>query len=174
MFATVVRRPLTVGFIAFFAVLMSATSLTAQQGRTALDARLDSLATERAQELSEARADYERAVEDLRARAEREENPDLYTEGQPALENQREIRRLMIELDYQTRRADILAAHIGRRPAADVARQETVDVKEAPVAPIASDAAEMSRLNDELARAWAEFHERAEALRERGRRLDRV
>jgi hypothetical protein len=149
------------------------TDVAAQQGRTALDARLDSLATERAQELSAARAEHEEAVKDLRSRAVSEDDPDIYTEGHPALERELELQRLMIELDYQTRRADILAAHIGRGPAADMADgEEAVDVEPTLPAPLASDEEAMSHLNDELARAWAEFHERAEALRERVREDD--
>jgi len=168
-----IGRRLAPAALSLFMLVGIPAELAAQQGRAALDERLDSLATERAEEISSARADYERAVEELRARAEREDDPDMYTDGQPALNHQLEMRTLMIELDYQTRRADILAAHIGRRPATDMAEsEEALDVEPAPVASVTSDREEMSRLNDELARAWAEFHERAEALRERVREDD--
>lgn len=168
-----IGRGLAPAVLGMFILAGMPTDLTAQQARTALDERLDSLATERAQELNIAQAEYERALEDLRARAAREDDPDIYTEGQPALNRQLERRKLMIELDYQTRRADILEAHIGRRTDDDMAEDaENAAAVEDPADRALSDREKMSRLNDELAQAWADFHERAEALRERVRQDD--
>lgn len=141
--------------------------------RDELDEALDELATERAQELNQAYYDYEDSLEDLRREAERENRPELYTERRPELRSKLEERVLRIERNYEQRRAEVLLAHTDRgdraRPLVEEERFDRPADEERPGVGRDRDDQRIAQLNDELARAWAEFHREAEEARERAR-----
>lgn len=144
--------------------------------RDELDEALDALATERAQELNQAYYDYETALEELRREADRQERPELYTEQRGELRATLEDRVLRIERNYERRRADILLAHTGRgdqeRPMAAEQRFDRPPDEGRPGVGRNRADYRLTQLEDELARAWAEFHREAEEARERARTDD--
>lgn len=157
--------------------------------RTELDRELDALATYRAQDLNQAYYEYEQALEEARQEAERLDRPSLFTERRAELRRELERRVLRIERRYEQRRADLLERHTGRRfeggepddrfgnrdadvdagPPDDAARRRPPRAGEPAAGQPGMGRSEMGRLNAELAETWAEFHERARALRERAR-----
>lgn len=161
----------------FLALLAAPAPLIGQEfPRDELDEALDELATERAQELNEAYYDYEASLEDLRREANRRDRPELYTERRRELRTKLEERVLRIERDYEQRRADVLLAHTGRgdraRPVAEDERFDRRADEELPCVVRDRLCDRMAELNDELARAWAEYHRKAEEARERARTDD--
>lgn len=159
---------------AFLALLAAPASLGGQElPRDELDEALDELATERAQELNQAYYEYEDSLEDVRREADREDRPELYTERRPELRSKLEERVLRIERNYERRRADVLLGHTNRgdraRPLVEKERFDRPAREERPGVGRDRDDDRMAQLNDELARAWAEYHREAEAARERAR-----
>jgi len=144
--------------------------------RGELDEALDELATERAQELNDAYYGYERALEELRREADRQNRPELYTERRTELRATLEDRVLRIERSYERHRADVLLAHTGRgdqeRPMAAEDRFDRPSDEERPG--VDRDRADhrIAELNDELAQVWAEFNREADEARERARTDD--
>lgn len=142
--------------------------------RDELDEALDELATERAQELNQAYYEYEDSLEDLRREADREDRPELYTERRPELRSKLEDRVLRIERNYERRRAEVLLAHTDRgdraRPLLEEERFDRPTGEKRPGVGRDRDDRRMAQLNDELARAWAEFHREAQEARQRARR----
>lgn len=164
---------------AFLALLAAPASLIGQDfPRDELDEALDELATERAHELNQAYYDYEDSLEGLRREADRQDRPELYTERRQDLRMTLEDRVLRIERNYEQRRAEVLLAHTDRgdraRPLVEEERfdrpaDQRRDRAGRDRVGRDRDDQRIAQLNDELARAWAEFHREAEKARERAR-----
>lgn len=139
--------------------------------RDELDEALDELATERAQELNQAYYDYEDSLEDLRRDADRQDRPELYTERRQDLRTKLEDRVLRIERSYERHRADVLLAHTDRGDRARPLVEEERFDRRAELPGVGRERVDdrIAQLNDELARAWAEYHREAEEARERAR-----
>lgn len=182
-----IRRLRILASCVFLALVAAPATLIGQDlPRDELDEALDELATERAQELNEAYYEYEDALEEVRREADREDRPELYTERRPELRSKLEDRVLRIERDYEQRRADILLAHTDRgdrarplveeerfdRPADDGRPGVGRDRDGRPGVGRDREDRQMAQLNDELARAWAEFHREAQKARQRARTDD--
>lgn len=161
---------------ALFALVSPGPILGQDFPRDELDEALDELATERAQELNDAYYGYERALEELRREADRQDRPELYTERRAELRATLEDRVLRIERSYERHRADVLLAHTGREdPVRPMTAEDRFDRPTAEGrAGVGRDRADdrMAELNDELARAWAEFNREADEARERARTDD--
>lgn len=158
----------------FLALVAAPAPLIGQDlPRDELDEALDELATERAQELNQAYYEYEDSLEDVRREADREDRPQLYTERRPELRSKLEDRVLRIERGYERRRAEVLLRHTDRgdraRPLVEEERFDRPADEKRPG--VGRDRADhrIAQLDDELARAWAEFHREAEKARERAR-----
>ncbi len=166
----------------FLALVAAPVPLVGQElPRDELDEALDELATERAQELNQAYYEYEDSLEGVRLEADRQDRPELYTERRQELRAELEGRVLRIERGYEQHRADVLLAHTDRgdraRPLVKEKRFDRPADERRPGVRRDRDGRDrdddrMAQLNDELARAWAEYHREAEEARERARTDD--